>query len=83
MHRDTFIDHVGRVVGITGVAMPSFWTGLIFVYVFFTRSTWRPAPLGRLGAGITCAAAYHRGLYVVDSLLTGNWQTLRSSLSFN
>jgi peptide/nickel transport system permease protein len=24
VHRDTFIDHVGRVVGITGVAMPSF-----------------------------------------------------------
>ena len=79
VHRDTFIDHVGRVVGITGVAMPSFWTGLIFVYVFFYLLDVAPAPLGRLGAGIT--APHHiTGLYVVDSLLTGNWQTLRSSL---
>lgn len=79
VHRDTFIDHIGRVIGITGVAMPSFWTGLIFVYVFFYLLDVAPAPLGRLGAGIT--APHHiTGLYVVDSLLTGNWQTLRSSL---
>ncbi|MBK7471616.1 MAG: ABC transporter permease [Betaproteobacteria bacterium] len=79
VHRDTFIDHVGRVVGITGVAMPSFWTGLIFVYVFFYLLDVAPAPLGRLGAGIT-PPQHITGLYVVDSLLTGNWQTLRSSL---
>ncbi|MGY4281139.1 ABC-type dipeptide/oligopeptide/nickel transport system permease component [Bradyrhizobium sp. LM2.7] len=35
VHRDTLIDHIGRVVGIMGVAMPSFLTGLLFVYVFF------------------------------------------------
>ena len=79
VHRDTFIDHVGRVVGIAGVAMPTFWTGLLFVYVFFYLLGIAPAPLGRLGTGI--AAPQHiTGLYVVDSLLTGNWDTLRSSL---
>ncbi len=52
VHRDTFIDHIGRVVGIAGVAMPSFWTGLLFVYVFFYLFDVAPAPLGRLGAGI-------------------------------
>ena len=79
VHRDTFIDHVGRVVGIAGVAMPTFWTGLLFVYVFFYLLGIAPAPLGRLGTGI--AAPQHiTGLYVVDSLLTGNWETLRSSL---
>lgn len=79
VHRDTFIDHVGRVVGIAGVAMPTFWTGLLFVYVFFYLLGIAPAPLGRLGTGI--AAPQHiTGLYVVDSLLTGNWDALRSSL---
>ena len=79
VHRDTLIDHVGRVVGITGVAMPSFWTGLIFVYVFFYLLGVAPAPLGRLESGIT-PPQHVTGLYVVDSLLSGNWQTLRSSL---
>jgi peptide/nickel transport system permease protein len=79
VHRDTFIDHVGRVVGIAGVAMPSFWTGLLFVYVFFYLLGVAPGPLGRLAAGI--AAPQHiTGLYVIDSLLTGNMPALRSSL---
>ena len=79
VHRDTLIDHIGRVGGITGVAMPSFWTGLIFVYVFFYLLDVAPAPLGRLASGITPPQNI-TGLYVVDSLLSGNWQTLRSSL---
>jgi peptide/nickel transport system permease protein len=79
VHRDTFIDHVGRVVGIIGVAMPSFWTGLLFVYVFFYLLNVAPPPLGRLGSGIT-PPAHITGLYVVDSLMTGNWIALRSSL---
>jgi ABC-type dipeptide/oligopeptide/nickel transport system permease component len=79
VHRDTVIDHVGRVVGIVGVAMPSFWTGLLFVYVFFYMLGVAPAPLGRLGPGIT-APEHFTGLYVVDSILTGNWLALRSSL---
>ncbi|MDA9459555.1 peptide ABC transporter permease [Bradyrhizobium sp. CCBAU 21359] len=79
VHRDTLIDHIGRVVGIMGVAMPSFLTGLLFVYVFFYMFNLAPSPLGRLGSGIE-PPAHITGLYVIDSLLTGNWTTLRSSL---
>ena len=35
VHRDTAIDHLGRIVGVAGVAMPTFWTGLLSLYVFF------------------------------------------------
>jgi peptide/nickel transport system permease protein len=80
VHRDTFIDHVGRVVGVAGVAMPTFWTGLLFIYVFFYMIDWAPAPLGRLASGLSPPTAI-TGLYVVDSLLTGNWRTLQSSLA--
>jgi peptide/nickel transport system permease protein len=79
VHRDTFIDHVGRVVGIAGVAMPSFWTGLLFVYVFFYMLGVAPPPLGRLAAGIS-PPQHITGLYVIDSLVTGNFPALRSSL---
>jgi peptide/nickel transport system permease protein len=79
VHRDTAIDHVGRVVGVTGIAMPSFWTGLILIYVFFYLFDIAPAPLGRLGSGIAPPAKI-TGMYVVDGLLTGNWRALWSTL---
>ena len=79
VHRDTAIDHVGRVVGVTGIAMPSFWTGLILIYVFFYLFDIAPAPLGRLGTGIAPPARI-TGMYVLDSALTGNWRALWSAL---
>ena len=72
IHRDTLIDHLGRVFGVAGVAMPSFWTGLILIYVFFYLLDIAPAPLGRLGPGINPPVAI-TGLYTVDSLISGNW----------
>lgn len=79
VHRDTAIDHIGRIVGVAGVAMPTFWTGLLALYAFFYLLGVAPAPLGRLGPGIEPPTAI-TGLYVVDSLLTGNWKALGSSL---
>src|SRR5947207_11873447 len=29
VHRDTALDHASRLLGVGGVAMPSFWTGLL------------------------------------------------------
>ena len=80
VHRDGLIDHIGRIVGVAGVAMPSFWTGLLLIFVFFYWLGIAPAPLGRLGSGLSPPTPL-TGLYVVDSLLTGNWRTLGSSLA--
>ena len=79
VHRDTAIDHIGRIVGVAGVAMPTFWTGLLAIYGFFYLMGIAPPPLGRLGAGIEPPQAI-TGLYVVDSLLTGNGKALASAL---
>ncbi|MCW5749048.1 MAG: ABC transporter permease [Alphaproteobacteria bacterium] len=80
VNRDAAIDHVGRVLGVAGVAMPTFWTGLLAIYVFFYLMQWAPAPLGRLGTGIAPPEAV-TGMYVVDSLVAGNWRALGSSLA--
>jgi peptide/nickel transport system permease protein len=80
VHRDTLVDHVGRIVGVAGVAMPTFWTGLLFIYVFFYMAGWAPAPLGRLAPDLA-PPAHITGLYVLDAALTGNWRVLGSSLA--
>ncbi len=79
VHRDTAVDHIGRIVGVAGVAMPTFWTGLLGLYFFFFLLGVAPPPLGRLGSGLEPPTSI-TGLYVIDSLLTGNWKTLGSSL---
>lgn len=79
VHRDTAVDHVGRIVGVMGVAMPSFWTGLLLIYVFFYVLGFAPPPLGRLASGIDPPQTI-TGLYTVDALMTGNWPALASSL---
>jgi len=79
VHRNTLLDHVGRVVSVFGVAMPTFWMGLIAVHLFYYELHLAPAPLGRIAMNLEPPTTIS-GLYVVDSLLTGNFPTLWSSL---
>jgi peptide/nickel transport system permease protein len=79
VHRDTAIDHLGRLVSVLGVAMPSFWTGLLLTYVFFYLLDWAPPPLGRISPGLV-APAGPTGMYVIDALLAGDGAAFRSAL---
>jgi peptide/nickel transport system permease protein len=79
IRRDGPVDHASRLLGVGGVAMPTFWTGLLAVYVFFYQLGVAPPPQGRLGPGVTPPTGL-TGLYTVDALLTGNWRALGSAL---
>lgn len=79
IRRDGPVDHASRLLGVGGVAMPTFWTGLLAVYVFFYQLGVAPPPLGRLTPGVTPPTGL-TGLYTVDALLTGNWRALGSAL---
>lgn len=65
--------------GMAAGAFPDFWLALIAVWVLYATLHWAPAPLGRLEIGVE-APRYITGMYVVDSLLQGNWKALQSSL---
>jgi peptide/nickel transport system permease protein len=45
---DSWVDHVCRVIVTAGVSLPTFFTGLFLVYVFYYLLGWAPSPLGRL-----------------------------------
>ena len=78
LNRNTAIDASARMVALIGGAMPIFYVGLVLLGVFYRQLQWLPGP-GRLDATLTPPTDI-TGLYTIDSLLTGNWETLRNSI---
>ena len=78
VRRNQWIDHVVRGVSLLGVSSPVFWLGLVALYVLYFRLGLLPGP-GRLDVGLQEPARI-TGMYTLDSLLTGNWQALVSSV---
>ncbi len=75
----TWIDHLCRIVTTAGVSLPVFFTGLLLAYVFYYLLQIAPAPTGRLDAFLSPPRDI-TGFYVIDSILTGNLETLWGSL---
>jgi peptide/nickel transport system permease protein len=48
MRQDTWLDYVTRVVGIFGLAMPTFWVGILIILFLVLYFDWLP-PLGYKG----------------------------------
>ncbi len=76
--KDTALDHFARLFSMFGVSMPVFWLGLILLLVFYRDLGWLPGP-GRLGV-TTMPPPTITGLYIVDSILTGQWHTLLDAI---
>ena len=73
------VDHACRVVTTAGVSLPTFFTGLLLVYVFYYLLGVAPAPLGRLDVFFS-APPQHSGFYLIDSLLAGDIETFCAAL---
>jgi ABC-type dipeptide/oligopeptide/nickel transport system permease component len=76
----SWIDHGVRLLATAGVSLPTFFTGLLLVYVFYFRWGWAPAPLGRLDLLVSPPEQF-TGLYLVDGLLTGKFATFWAALT--
>ena len=79
VRRDGWVDHLSRLLGVGGVAMPTFWTGLLALYVFFYALGVAPPPLGRLATGITPPPRI-TGLLTIDALVAMDGRALASAL---
>ena len=79
LNRDKFVDQFIRVASLTGISMPIFWTAMIALYVFHFRLGIFPT-IGRLSAGAT-PPPHVTGAFTIDSLLAGDWETFRDTVS--
>lgn len=79
IHQGSWIDHLCRVLVTAGVSLPTFFTGLFLIYVFYYLLGIAPSPLGRLDF-LYLPPPHVTGLYLVDSLIAGDIETFWASL---
>ena len=66
LYRDTWVDHTVRVVAVSGLAIPSFWLGMLIILALLSMFNWLPKigyvpfwqdPIGNLAVTIWPAAS--------------------------
>ncbi len=77
--RKRAVDYGLRLFSITAYAMPVFWLGLILQVVFSLRLGVAPVA-GRIDPVIALSLQRRTNLLIVDSIISGNWQALGSTL---
>jgi len=75
--RNTALDYGSMIVALLGISMPVYWAGIVLIYLLSFRLGIFPIA-GILDSGIELRHITYG--YVTDSVLTGNWRALRSSL---
>ncbi len=75
----TWVDHLCRVLVTAGVSMPTFFTGIALIYVFYYIAGLAPSPLGRLDF-IYLSPQHVTGFYLIDAALAGDLETWIAAL---
>ncbi|WP_026622815.1 ABC transporter permease [Ensifer sp. WSM1721] len=81
VRQNSMIDNIVRTVSVAGVAMPSFILAMSLQLLFYGTLGWLPLQ-GRVDPLILLDDPIQpiTGLYLVDSLITGNWAGFSSAL---
>ncbi|MFT6773101.1 MAG: peptide/nickel transport system permease protein, partial [Paracoccaceae bacterium] len=75
----SWVDHSCRVLVTAGVSLPTFFTGILLIYVFYYLLGIAPPPLGRLDF-IYIEPDRITGFYLIDSVLAGDAETFFAAL---
>lgn len=77
IRHNSLLDHAGMSVALIGVSLPNFWLGIMLIYFLGGQLNLLPVA-GRIEYGIDIRSI--TGLYLVDSLLTANYEAFWSAL---
>ncbi|MEP0521081.1 MAG: ABC transporter permease [Hyphomicrobiales bacterium] len=70
----TWVDHLCRVVVTAGVSLPTFFTGILLIYIFYYLLGIAPSPIGRLDF-VYLEPEHVTGFYLIDAAVAGDWET--------
>ena len=77
VNRNNTIDQIVRTISVTGVSIPIFWLAIFTLFIFYFKLDWFPGP-GRISSLIEPPYPITR-LFILDSILQGNWIAAISS----
>lgn len=80
MYRDTWLDHVVRVIGLLGHSTPSFWLGLMGLVLLYGTLGWIGGP-GRIDVTYEFDLVHVTGFFLVDAALARDWDTFGNVFS--
>ena len=77
VRQNSLFDYGAMIAALLGVSMPIFWLGLMMIIIFSVTLGWLPAS-GRIAIGFKPEDI--TGLYLLDSLLTGDKESFWNAL---
>ena len=77
IRHNSLLDHAGMSVALVGVSLPNFWLGIMLIYFLGGQLNLLPVA-GRIEYGVEVRSITR--LYLVDSLITGNYTAFWSAL---
>ncbi len=81
VRKNTPLDQGARALSLTGLAIPSFFLAILLQMLFYGALGWFPLQ-GRIDAEVLLESSFTKvtGLYLVDTLLAGDWVAFKSAL---
>ncbi|MFT8244837.1 ABC transporter permease [Roseomonas sp. BN140053] len=73
-------DQVSRFLSLFGFSVPTYWLGLMALFVFFYLLEWAPPGMGRISLMLSPPPNV-TGSYLLDAIIAGDWEAARSALS--
>ena len=79
IRKKSISDYIAKFLSGLGVAIPEFWLATLLILIFFAGFQLAPAPIGRIL--LSSPPESITGMYILDSIITTNWESLRASVS--
>ena len=82
VRQNSLLDHAARGFSVAGMALPLFLIAMLLQMVFYGGLQWFPLQ-GRLSSEVLLDFPFERvtGLYLIDTLLDGQWTAFKSAAS--
>lgn len=77
--QNSFLDRICQISGLMGISLPRFWLGLMLIIAFAVNMKILPVS-GRFD--FMAQPKNITGFMILDSILTGNWKALGSTLRY-
>jgi len=79
LHPNRLFDQLSRGIALFGFSVPTYWLGLMAIFVFFYSLGWAPAPMGLISMELATPPVVTH-FPTIDALIAGDLEAAASSI---